>query len=431
MKFTLVILGALSILSASDGQLLNSSLPPGNYEFVLKLDYVISETKVPSYLVDVLYDSPIENNVTSNDIASLFGLSNLTAASTQNVLAHLGFNTSAVFSLNGFDRLLTEFNWDFADFYRTITGPGHLNASGVALGQALEALGIDVAQFSLGMTLGNPDPYDEFKKGTFTPETLSNATGLINRTTDDLFGAIRDATLPQLLVLNSSQVVDLFSRNSIGRNETVEIWKYINITIEDIYNVEGFRNHLTAVSDNLNVTTLGVATGNGTVTINQRTFDVWRNVSQLIDVRGETLNTSTVVSLSGVATREDSNIVVLASNSSLTPIAPGNPASDLVGCTFLSWQNGALVPLAISNVTFRNNVLEIRNVSENVTLGSPLICGGNVYGIAREIVSDVIVLDTYAAFVSSGGTSPGTNYGVRTVATGGALLLAAVLHALL
>ncbi|KAJ8932150.1 hypothetical protein NQ314_014934 [Rhamnusium bicolor] len=210
------------------------------YDYIIEIGFKLNEEKVPEYLIDIIYDEAPKRAVTTNDVFSLYGLKTINLTTTLDFLSQLNIPSEDIFSLDGFDKFLAELTVDFKEFYNRVI-IGKLNITGNPLRDALESLNIDVNNFSMGMAYGNPDPYEEFKKGNYSKECVESALQKSNRTFDELFIASRDEFLSKALTLEIKRIIESLLKYGFHKPKALELWKALNLTVENVYKVPVFK----------------------------------------------------------------------------------------------------------------------------------------------------------------------------------------------
>lgn len=371
----------------------------GIYDYLVQIAFNLVEEKIPEYLVNIIYD---QSPVTTRDIVTLYRLETIDRTTTLDFLWKLNISIETVFSVDSLDKFLTELKIDFKGFYNTVI-INKLNVTGIPLRDLLTTLNIDTYNFSTGMAYGDPDPYEEFKKGNYTYETLVSALEKTNKTLDDLFEACRDMFVTQALTLDSKHIVSSLGKYGFGKRKALDLWRVLGLTMENVYAVSSLKNLLDEFEKKLNnVPNLGVRTAMNGITINKKVYDTW-NSDDPIQPYAEFVSSKFRLKIIDEVDTELDNIIllraaVLESQVEHTAyIAKGIATGNIKNCQFITLDRNVIVTINVTDAV--NNASYIQIPKGNITdlvLGSPLVCNGRVYGLAREISGDEIVLDSFS-----------------------------------
>ncbi|XP_018569104.1 uncharacterized protein LOC108909280 [Anoplophora glabripennis] len=373
------------------------------YDYIVEIGFNLIEDRVPEYLVNILYEQTPNVLITTDDILTLYGLKTVDRITTLDFLRQLNISVENVFSLDGLDKFLTELRIDFKEFYNRVI-INRLNITGNPLRDVLIALNININNFSMGMAYGDPDPYEEFKKGNYTYEAVVSALEKANRTLDDLFIACRDEFVTKAISIDSNGIIDSLVKYNFNKNRALNLWRILGITMEDVFRVPGFKQLLDDLKSELNKEPcLGVLTAANTITINKKVYNTWSDDEDLVQPFAESISSRSILQIVDKVDTELDNIILLKVTSlelyaaDVKYIEQGKSDSDLQNCKFVTLNNESIV---VSDVARAVNHASYFNIPKgnitNLILGSPLICENKVYGLAREMSGDEIVLDSFS-----------------------------------
>ncbi|KAG5895535.1 hypothetical protein JTB14_010679 [Gonioctena quinquepunctata] len=386
---------------------------PPNYDYLVKLLFNIQETKVPAFLIDTIYTNSSAKSIAVNDVLQLFGIGNLSLPSTTDALTALDIQPEKVLSMTGLETFLNELNINFREFYTQIFSV-KLNISGIALRNFIIALSIDEKEFSSAMSYNDPDPLEEFKKGNFSRASLESALNGTGNTVEDLFVACREELFFKARNLETEEVVGILTRYNFAQTQVNKLWKYLNLTMNDVYNISVFSNILEDTIVKLNENSyLGVVLSQRSIAINKKVYETWKGQT-ISKMFAQTIDNSSTLKIEEKLLSPDfDNIVILKTNgtydnSSIVQWAA--TAEDLKNCIFITLENDSVI---MENIEDAKNVYPYFEVRSNVSrtdlvLGSPLVCQNIVYGLAREVQEmNSVIFDAFAKlpYSSSGLTN--------------------------
>ncbi|KAJ8979035.1 hypothetical protein NQ317_005139 [Molorchus minor] len=310
-----------------------SESPSGpSYDYVVEIGFNLNEENVPEYVVRIIYENSTEKSITTDDVLDLYGLKNIELNEILDYFDKLNIQSNRIFSLDGFDKFLTELRIDFKEFYNRVL-IGRLNITGYPLRDLLVTLEVDINNFSMGMAYGDPDPYEVFKKGNFSKYSVESGLQTGGRTLEDLFLACRDEFLMKAATLETSKIVDSLSKYNFDQSKSLELWSQIGLTMENVYKVPSFKRLLNDLSRELNkVPSLGVLTGPNNITINRKLYETWQNKEHFY-VDDTELDQILLL-----------NVVLIEPNEDDLPyIDIGTASNNLINCKFITLNNGTVV----------------------------------------------------------------------------------------
>ncbi|KAJ8955663.1 hypothetical protein NQ318_008532 [Aromia moschata] len=374
------------------------------YDFVVEIGFNLNEDKMPEYIVDIIYDNSTEKSITVDDILSLYELKTIELDNIIEVFDSLGIQSQNVFSLDGFDKFLTETRLDFKEFYNKVI-IGRLNITGYPLRDLLVALEIDINTFSMSMAYGDPDPYEVFKKGNFTKEAVDTALEKAGTTLEELFLACRDEFLSKATDINTENIIGSLLKYNFDKVKALKLWNVLYLNMENVYRVPAFKQLLSDLSRELNQNPLlGVLTSPNNITINRKAYETWRSEKDIVTLYVESISHKFILQITDTVDTELDNILILKSIAiepydevALPYVEIGKSSGELVNCKFVTVLNGTLLINDVAVVTNHGTYLQMpkNNITELIP-GSPLICHEKLYGIAREIKSAEIILDAFS-----------------------------------
>ncbi|KAH1014624.1 uncharacterized protein LOC109536471 [Dendroctonus ponderosae] len=397
-------------------------------DFLTRVNFDISEARIPNYLVGVIYERPVQKGLSSEAILSLYRANQTSLNTTQTILSQLNITQTRMFSINGLNYTLELFNWTFSQFYTTLTA--NLNLTGqVALRNALIALQIDADAFSSGLNFGQPDPWTVFIQGNFTLENLQAACNAANITLEVLWEQIRNLFLESASRYEVLDFVQLLINHGIGQSQALIIWNVVPVTVDHVYSLPVFNQVITNFSTRVNSqTALGVLISPQEVVIHREIHDIFIDDRELLDIWANTLVTRTRLNIGIINHTIYHNLVVLRHNvetpfTNLTTINVTAVNSNLTNCSYVTFQNNAILVTSVPTATFVNDTYEIpRNVITNVFSGSALVCNNTLFGLVRGVEGEVIIADAFSDFVAPA-SSAQLLQGLKAVIFGGFALL--------
>ncbi|XP_030764786.1 uncharacterized protein LOC115889021 [Sitophilus oryzae] len=379
-----------------------------SHDYIVQLKYQVSEAKLPTYVVNLIYDSSNNVSIPPKDVLDLFKANSLTINSTLQILTSLNISSSVVFSTDGLNKTIEFLNITFTDFYNNVRSG--LNISGSSIRPALEALGIDANAFSDAIAYETEDPWTLFEKGNFTKENVESACNLTGITIDDLFSYIRNLVYDNVIL--TTNLTNLLQRYSISKQEALTIWNAHGISSADVNNAILFKTLIDDVTTKLNSSVaLGIFTQlqEVFVSVNKKSYNFFKSALDLVIVQADSVNTNnsyTLISSSINDTAYD-NIVLLQrselspnDNGTIPTIEVGYSNQTLLNCSYVTLQNNSIFSVNVPEAVYNNDTYEISsNVTNSVIEGSALICNATVYGLAREAANDTIIIDLFKVAV--------------------------------
>lgn len=371
-------------------------------EFLIHLDFSLNNSTIPSYILNIVYNTASEHNITTSDLLSLFAINSTNITATQLVLEQLNVTESAVFSLDGLQYGLTLFNLTFRDFYNDFLEQHNL-AGTTNLRDALIVLGIDVAQFSMGMQYGSPDPWEEFSKGNFSLEKWEEACSLLGISVEESWGTAKLLFIKQIQLIydDVDEFLVLLELHHISLGEALVIWDQLKVDVDQGV----FGDLLQSVwSKVANQTILGAVTGVNQAVIHRKVFETFSTDLEVLKVKASPIDSDDVYDVLTVNDTTYRDLVVLHLNSSaakVVEISPNNTQQDLVDCTLVSVFNHSVVSYSVAQAIYSNHSYSIGGlVNDTVVSGSALICNNTLYGLVRGVEEGVVVVDGFAVYLS-------------------------------
>ncbi|XP_057669922.1 uncharacterized protein LOC130902107 [Diorhabda carinulata] len=387
-----------------------STLPEETFEYIIKLVFGLENEKVPSYLVNWIYEN--SNDVTPNDIISLYSINNWNLSTTTRVLEELGYNPHHFFSVDGLENILMELKLDFKNFYDTIFFR-KLGVSGIQLRNFLKNLDINTNDFSNAMTYGEGDPLEIFKKGNFSEENFQNGLQDMDKSKEELFEACKEEILLSVSTKTTNEIITVLNKYGFNKEKALKLWNFTNINIEDVNNIVVFSDLLDEFKFNLdNITYLGIFI-NKSIAINQIVLENIKNNMRLCKLFAQKLSDyNATVEIMNMPKSYNQQIVTLPvvnrDNFTTNPAEISATITDLHNCTFITVENDAPIYQKVQNIVINDLNLQVNldllNISKLV-LGSPLICDNKVYGLAKNVEDGNVVFDTFVVEPSSGSSS--------------------------
>ncbi|XP_074029821.1 uncharacterized protein [Leptinotarsa decemlineata] len=371
-----------------------------NYDYLMKVLFNIQENKIADFLVNTTFTNMPKNVITVSDIVQLYGLGNISLCSTNAALVTLNINPANLLSINGLEVILKEFQITFKNFYEEIFSI-KLNISGLPLRNFITALGINNGEFTSAMSYNDPDPFEEFKKGNFSKESIDAALNGTGKTLEDLFAACRDMFLSKVVTLETDELLEVFKKYDFAQEKAVQLWHYLNISTEDVNAIPVFENLLAQAIYELNQKTyLGVLMKERSIAINKKVFDLWKN-RPMSKIYAQSIDKSITLEIEQKQLPSRfNNIIILGINGIYNgAIADVGTTPKLIrNCTFITLQNGTVVSMDVhvANYVFPNFEITSNLTEAEFVVGSPLICQNEIYGLAAELLeSDTVVFESF------------------------------------
>ncbi|XP_050306181.1 uncharacterized protein LOC126743231 [Anthonomus grandis grandis] len=386
-------------------------------DYLTRILLNISEARIPNYLINVIYDRPVEKSISAQAVLTLYQANTTNLTFAEHVLQSWNVSNSQVFSINGFYYTMNLFNWTFTNFYNTAIN--RLGLSGAPLRNGLVALNINVNEFSAGIAYGEPDPWQEFIKGNFSRENLEVACSAAGITLEALWEVVRDLFINDLITFQVEDFVRLLLNHNIQKQHALIMWNSIPITLEHVYSIPLYSEIISNFSSRVSQqNALGVLISNRDVVVHRTLQEFFEAERELLDIHAETVITRTSLLIGEVNTTIYNNLVVLRHNvdtpfTNLTAITVASENSNLTNCSYVTFQNNNVmtvnVPLAIYD---NDSYILPRSVVQNVIPGSALVCNVTVYGLARGAENGHIVVDPFSDFVSPPSSGHMITFGV-------------------
>lgn len=373
-------------------------------EFLIQLDFSINNATIPTYILNIVYSSASEHNITTSDLLDLYSINSTNITATKLVLERLNVSDSAVFSLDGLHYGLTLFNLTFREFYNDFLDLHNL-AGTTNLRDALTVLGIDVAQFSMGIQYGSPDPWEEFIKGNFSQDNLEEACSLLGISVEVSWSTVKllFSKEIQLIFDDVDEFLGLLDSHSITQAEALVIWQQLEV---DVDRVGVFSDLLLSVWRKVgDQTVLGAVTGVNQAVIHRTVFETFSTDLEVLNIKASTIDTDDVYDVLTVNDTTYRDLVVLHLNASaakLVETSTNHTLQDLTDCLLVTVLNHTVVSYRVSQATYSNHSYSISGlVNDTVVSGSALICNNTLYGLVRGIDQEgLVVVDGFAVYSS-------------------------------
>ncbi|KAL1513943.1 hypothetical protein ABEB36_003281 [Hypothenemus hampei] len=407
MKNSIIIFLVLQIFISVQSQQNEEVLYP---DFLTQLNFELKETRVPAYLIDLIYNEPESNGITTNSVTNLYQINQVQLTTAESILDALNVPQNQVFSLEGFRVTLEKFDLSFKEFYNNVII--RLKIDGASTRAGLRALGIDADRFSGGMMYDDPDPWLEFTKGNFSRANLELSCTTAGITLEELWENVRDEFLSVLNTWNIEELLTFLKEESISQDKAALIWKLIPVEFVHVKEVSPFSEILTNFTTKVNnQTVLGVLIDQKNLVIHKTIYDIFKNERDLIEIYSHTVISGLRINLTTTNETAYENLItfeIVNPSENLTVISPTLPhhPTDLINCTYVTYVNNGIQNIDIPTATYTKDHYEIDRAVvaiDDVVSGSALICNNNTaYGITRGIVGNVIVVDGFKPYVNSG-----------------------------
>ncbi|CAG9764456.1 unnamed protein product [Ceutorhynchus assimilis] len=421
MKLLLLALLSLSTFNYAVAQ--DEQQDVIDQDYLVQLLFSISEARLPNYLVDVIYNRPVQKGISVDAVLGLYQIRNVSLNTTQSILNELDITQSRVFSINGFNYTLETFNWTFTNFYNTLVS--RINLSGLPLRNALRQLNIDDAQFSAGIAYGDPDPWQEFIRGNFTQVNMELACAEAGITLEQLWQGVRDLFILNLETFQIEDFIRLLLNHDITQRHALIIWSAIPVTLEHVYSLHLYNDIIGNFSERLNnQTSLGVITSLQGMVTHRAIHDLFKEERELLIIQAQTLLTRTILTVGNINDTIYRNLVVLELSQDVSPnltvIPVTNRNADVTNCDYVTFQNNNILTVNVPTANFTNETYVIpTSVINNVVPGSALVCNQTVHALVRGVVGDAIVADAFSNYVVPAPPSSGNSLlaGIHIIVT--------------
>lgn len=392
MDFKSLIIISLITVGFAEEDLNDTVLVPPE-EYVVSLQFYLREDKIPGIVNYMLNNSLLERNIDVRDIIQLTGLANYNLDDAINLCKKFDIPESKAFSVSSLELVLNSLSIKFSDFYQTITTKLQLKQS--VANQAIADLTIPPIDFLSAILYYDSYVYDVLRAGNYDNEHVTKALERINKSKEELFQAFKNVILEQTLGLNSTYFMQALKNNGLNRNSALKLWTALGITTEDVYRVEKFRNILNDIVEDLNQNlTIGVVVGQAKVAIHQALYD---RLTRHVDANTIKILTdkSAEVMVSHNARRLGPNVLeldLISSNGKHSYVEITEDYELDFQCIYITIVDGEIIT---EEMDLETRVLARKTNSTVFNVGSPLVCGGRLYGLAKSENEEVLVFDTF------------------------------------
>lgn len=367
-------------------------------KYLFKLSALIDDSKVPAYLTNLIQNEPSKSNISSDDILTLYGLKNITLEQFENLLTNLNISASTVLSQVGFEIFMNELGLDFSTIYRDLSDKLNLTSSNKIT--FLDYLGVDARSLIIEVEFGNSS-YEIFKKGNLSNEAFINAISVINKTTEQFFEVILANVVNGVIQRTPEEILRILKRYEGNLNKLTLLWNLVNVDLEVPHQIAVFEKLFIKMTSKIDgYSPLGILTDNNQITTNKAVVELFQE--QPIKINAQYIGDNTTWNVSYKQNSSWADIMVLTlDNCQLTNVSYAVIASDkidLQDCVFFSINNGTLIYENVST-TQNNGVTLVFNSTifkSDVPVGSPLVCDNKVYGLAKNISSGIVTLNSFA-----------------------------------
>lgn len=363
------------------------SLTFAQEDFVGDIKFSFREDKVPTIINHLLNNSLETQSISTLDIIRLSKLDLYDLDQAQSVLNALNISIEEAFNVDNLEIALKTLNISFRDFLRdwnnitntTLTPP------------ILEALNISSTNFFMTYTIKIEDIYNVLRDGIYDKTHIDAALVASGKTSTEIYTATRDLFANYVTSIPSSQFMDILKNNGWKARTTMDLFKAANITLRDIYNVDKFKNIFTEVINNLNANlSVAVFVAPDQVTVHKAAYNKIKNQIDGYTIKPTVLGLE--VELYKVVPLGP-QIVGLKTKQATTDFIPivENYNTTNNNCSYIIISNGQ-----VSSILTKAENLKIIKTNQTIfQFGSPLICDGYLYGLARSEDSDNIEFDRF------------------------------------
>lgn len=368
-------------------------------KYLFKLTALIDDSKVPAYLTDLIRNEPSKSNITSDDILTLYGLKNISLEKFVNLLTNLNISASAVLSQVGFEIFMNELGLDFSTIYRDLSDKLILTSSDKIT--FLDYLGVDARTLIIEVEFGNSS-YEIFKRGNLSSEAFINAIGVINKTTEQFFEVVLANVVNGVIQRTPEEILGILKRYEKNMNKLSQLWNLVNVAPEVPHQIEDFEKLFMEMASKIDgYSPLGILTDMNQIITNKAVVDLFQAQPVKINAQYVGDNTTWNVSYKQNASWTDIMVLTVDNLQLLSNVSYAVLASDkidLQNCVFFSINNGTLIYENVHTTQNNGDTLVFNSTifKSYVPLGSPLVCDNKVYGLATNISTGIVTLNSFA-----------------------------------
>ncbi|CAH1363867.1 unnamed protein product [Tenebrio molitor] len=382
MELKKLVIFLLVSVSTSLGQ--EAEEPTGDY--LVQLKFSLREERVPSIVNYLLNNSLEMHDIQTADIIKLSKLDRYDLGEIREAFNYYNITLQEAFTVDSLENLLSSLDIEFVEFYRNLTAKLDVSTE---LGKVLDDLSIPVYDFSMAI-LNNDYVYDTLRKGIYDEAHVNQALATVGKTGSEVYAAARDLVVRKTLELSASDFMEILKENGWSRHSSLELYKALNVTTRDIYEVEKFRSIFENITDTLNKNlTLGVFTGPKQLAVHEAVYNQSFNhvdgITLKIEANGLEVN---LKKESNLGERIVEMTTVQAGQDHIEITESYNTTDS---CSYLTIVDGKVSVERVEVVDFTVEKTD----RTQFYLGSPLVCGGRLYGLAREEDSTGITFDIF------------------------------------
>lgn len=358
-------------------------------DFLVEFKFVLREERIPAIIGYILTNKVEMHDIKTEDIITLSKLDQYDLDATIELLNYFGITSEKAFTVNNLKYVLEAFGIDFIELYRDLQSDLKLN--GATIMQVVEDLSMKQLEFLLA-TVGTGDVYEVLETGNYDKEHVNKALETAGKTTDEVFITGRNFMHKKVLAMDATKFMTvLVEKFGWNRESSTKLYKALNLTTRDVYEVEKFRTVFVNISESLNEKqSFGIFVKPQKIAVHElvynRSFNSVDEMTVKIEVNAVEVNSKKTRNLG-------ERIVEVGSKSA------GPKYIEIVGNYYNTSEECYYVTKTKGETQIHQVQLDEESFNKTESLqfivGSPIICDGYLYGLVREEDEDTIKFDNF------------------------------------
>ncbi|KAJ3642601.1 hypothetical protein Zmor_025365 [Zophobas morio] len=374
LKTLLVVVVAVGVVQGED-----------DHGYLVQLKLSLREEKIPAILTYLLDNSLEAHDITTRDIIQLSKLDTYDQNQLQQVFNF--YDITEVYTVDNLEILLTSLNIKFGYFYRELTTKLELTRSQVS--EVVNSLSIP-PEFWVAVSLDDYDDiYNILRQGNYSEESVNAALQVSDKSITQVYTTARDIVREFTEKLPSPDFMKILTQNGWSKKSALTLYQALNITTPDVYAVEKFRNIFTNISDSLNQNiSVGVFVGPQQLALHKFVFNHLQRLVDGVNIKVEANGVE--ITLKQTDSLGENIVEVATTQAGPDYIEIVSSYNTTENCTYVT-----LLDDQVSATSVEVTDLTIEQDGAQFILGTPLVCGGLLYGLAREENDSAIIFDDF------------------------------------
>lgn len=407
----LTILTLKTVAPSDDAKSSEEKLEENEHDYLVQVEYIFKSDKLAKLIQHEIWATPLEEidqNLSLIDILEFIKVKNMTLDQFMEILDQLNLKKQHL-SAQGIAHLTQGLNISISEVLLKFKETFKKQSEEPII---LQIFQIDLASF-YGMNFNKNDTelLKILAKGNYSKDTLSEAKKVLKLTDEDIFNFTRSIVVEKLYQNHTMKEMLQCISSWNAKNAIENILNIMHINFETLTTSPKLIEFLDSFQKRLSQDIiLGVKIGKREIITHGKVYHTYSTSKEFIEMTTGNVDLTSSYNITEVKQLKWGNAILKTDKDLkfVKIVDHVDRSHPIDNCKYVSGTFfEAIISENVAKVTINDNGLEIRKTNKTVfRLGSPLMCNGDLYGLANQETEDKIYFTLVSETRSSASKAP-------------------------